>query len=260
MIKTKNAFTLIELIVVITILAILGTIAFMSLQGYSSGARDVKRSSDLNVLMKKIELMRMQWVGLSWFVLDDSSTLNGTTKIRIAWHEWISNLTGSYKAWNINFTLLDEKEESFIDPLFEVPYKIGYTSYGNQYELAATIEDDGEFNSLVVWSWNPRKSSQNTFQLKESSTTYPNQVYLSGITVKETGFRLWDLVRFNSDVSGKYKITSLSGDMVQVDQTITHTWSSIFLHGDETRSLIKRWDSDNAIDFWKGYKYTPYYK
>ncbi len=41
------AFTLVELIVVITILAILGTIGFLSLQGYSSSARDSTRSSDL---------------------------------------------------------------------------------------------------------------------------------------------------------------------------------------------------------------------
>ncbi|MFA5917575.1 MAG: type II secretion system protein, partial [Candidatus Gracilibacteria bacterium] len=47
--KLKNqAFTLVELIVVITILAILGTIAFISFQGYSSNARDGVRISDTN--------------------------------------------------------------------------------------------------------------------------------------------------------------------------------------------------------------------
>jgi len=41
--KKKKAFTLVELIVVITILTILGTIAFISLQGYSRDARDSTR-------------------------------------------------------------------------------------------------------------------------------------------------------------------------------------------------------------------------
>jgi prepilin-type N-terminal cleavage/methylation domain-containing protein len=46
--KTNGGFTLIELIVVITILAILGTIAFISLQGHSASARNSKRLSDVN--------------------------------------------------------------------------------------------------------------------------------------------------------------------------------------------------------------------
>ncbi|MDD2745812.1 MAG: prepilin-type N-terminal cleavage/methylation domain-containing protein, partial [Candidatus Gracilibacteria bacterium] len=47
--KTKYTFgfTLIELIVVITILAILGTIGFLSIGGYSSKARDSARISDV---------------------------------------------------------------------------------------------------------------------------------------------------------------------------------------------------------------------
>jgi prepilin-type N-terminal cleavage/methylation domain-containing protein len=45
--KNNGGFTLIELIVVITILAILGTIAFISLQGYSADARNSKRLQDI---------------------------------------------------------------------------------------------------------------------------------------------------------------------------------------------------------------------
>ncbi|MDP2090240.1 MAG: type II secretion system protein, partial [Candidatus Gracilibacteria bacterium] len=43
--KNKKAFTLVELIVTIIILAILGTIVFISLQGYSQTARDSVRIS-----------------------------------------------------------------------------------------------------------------------------------------------------------------------------------------------------------------------
>ncbi|MDR0772641.1 MAG: type II secretion system GspH family protein [Candidatus Peribacteria bacterium] len=54
--STKRAFTLVELIVVITILAILGTIAFISLQGYSADARNSKRQNDVNSIAQKISI------------------------------------------------------------------------------------------------------------------------------------------------------------------------------------------------------------
>jgi prepilin-type N-terminal cleavage/methylation domain-containing protein len=47
----KQAFTLVELIIVITILAVLATVAFISFQGYAVNSRDAVRSSD----MKNIE-------------------------------------------------------------------------------------------------------------------------------------------------------------------------------------------------------------
>lgn len=52
----RTGFTLVELIVVITILAILGTIGFLSLKGYSSSARDAIRTSDLANLSKGFEV------------------------------------------------------------------------------------------------------------------------------------------------------------------------------------------------------------
>jgi prepilin-type N-terminal cleavage/methylation domain-containing protein len=50
--KRLLGFTLVELIVVITILAILGTIGFLSIQGYSASARDGSRIGNLVNLQK----------------------------------------------------------------------------------------------------------------------------------------------------------------------------------------------------------------
>ncbi|MFA5917899.1 MAG: prepilin-type N-terminal cleavage/methylation domain-containing protein [Candidatus Gracilibacteria bacterium] len=50
----RQAFTLVELIVVITILAILGTIAFISFQNYSKSARDGARMADINNIEKSL--------------------------------------------------------------------------------------------------------------------------------------------------------------------------------------------------------------
>jgi prepilin-type N-terminal cleavage/methylation domain-containing protein len=52
----KKAFTLVELIVVMTILAILATISFSAIQNYATDARDAKRISDTRNLLEKINI------------------------------------------------------------------------------------------------------------------------------------------------------------------------------------------------------------
>lgn len=54
--KLFLGFTLVELIVVITILAILGTIGFLSIGGYSSRARDSSRVADISNITKSLDL------------------------------------------------------------------------------------------------------------------------------------------------------------------------------------------------------------
>ncbi|PZM86457.1 hypothetical protein DLH72_00875 [Candidatus Gracilibacteria bacterium] len=52
----KKAFTIVELIVVITILAILSTIAFISLSDYTGKSKDAVRMSDLKNIQKVLQL------------------------------------------------------------------------------------------------------------------------------------------------------------------------------------------------------------
>ena len=56
--KRKEAFTLVELIIVVVIIAILATIAFLTLGQYPQEARDVKRLSDKNNIEKALEIYR----------------------------------------------------------------------------------------------------------------------------------------------------------------------------------------------------------
>lgn len=54
--KHHLGFTLIELVVTITILAILGTLGFVSFQGYSKDARNSTRISDMKLVVKALAL------------------------------------------------------------------------------------------------------------------------------------------------------------------------------------------------------------
>jgi len=73
--KIQKGFTLVELIVVITILAILGTIAFISLQGYSQDAKNSKVTSDIRTLASAVE------TALTDSTLSSMSNLVSTTLV-----------------------------------------------------------------------------------------------------------------------------------------------------------------------------------
>lgn len=52
--REARGFTLVELIVVITVLAILATVGFVSMGGYSKDARDAAREYDTSLIGKAI--------------------------------------------------------------------------------------------------------------------------------------------------------------------------------------------------------------
>ncbi len=56
--KIKNGFTLVELIVVITIIAVISTMALISFTGTNRKARDARRISDMQKIAIALEMMR----------------------------------------------------------------------------------------------------------------------------------------------------------------------------------------------------------
>lgn len=120
--NTNKAFTLVELIVVITILAILGTIAFISLQGYTGEAKNSKVTSDLRNIASAIETASTRNSVLLADVLTTNATVTannlvdgnltyGPENIAIS-----STGTVVYGVGNVNFSALEQNGEDFRDP------------------------------------------------------------------------------------------------------------------------------------------------
>ncbi|MDD3144849.1 MAG: type II secretion system protein [Candidatus Gracilibacteria bacterium] len=138
----NKAFTLVELIVVITILAILGTIAFINLQGYSVSARDSKRLSDITNILKKISVEETK--GLSVIGMID----NQTTATGIINNQAVNLIKGTPK-----FIEIKEDGSKFKDPITKLDYILGYSKGGTgtgAYKFLQIATVNEERNEAVV--------------------------------------------------------------------------------------------------------------
>lgn len=218
--NTKSAFTLVELIVVITILAILGTIAFISLQGYSAEARNSKRVQDLSSISSALNIQLTNGMNVLSAVADSSNkaaliALGGATG---------SIQTGKYNAGNIYYTGINMKESEFSDPQGN-SYAIGATTLaGGPFQLAASMEDDIKI-AKVSGNYNARTNATTTVG---TGTTYVT-VDLTAIGKFKVGdtTNLWQVTRISSD-----------GTTISTDGATNSTATVIKLMNSESNSLI----------------------
>ena len=127
--KQRQWFTLIELIVVITILAILGTIAFIALQGYSKTARDSARISDMSRIKSSLELYMVEWGKYPEPTNITDVTYSGTLA---AWHQ------GSF--WESTFRNVERLDKIPLDPTTDKKYTYSVTNSRKEFQLGWILE------------------------------------------------------------------------------------------------------------------------
>lgn len=132
----KAAFTLVELIVVITILAILWTIGFLSFQGYSISARDSARISDISTISKSLELFKIR----EWYYPNPSGFYNISYSWSLAWRQ--GTFGSDVQQQTKRITTIP------VDPLTGNEYSYSTINSRQEYELWAITEN------LVSYDWN----------------------------------------------------------------------------------------------------------
>ena len=138
MIKQKQAFTLVELIVVITIIAILWTIAFISLQWYSVSSRDSARISDLSTIKSSLELFSLD----AWKYPNTTDWFNVTySGWFIVWNQWTF--------WSQTTKNVHRLDKIPKDPLTGQEYTYSVNFNRSLYQIAWVKEwDDVSFNTF----------------------------------------------------------------------------------------------------------------
>lgn len=153
--KNTHAFTLVELIVVITILSILGTLAYISLIWYSVGARNSSRISDVKSIERVMSLLSTVE---TTFPLPDNPT-NITYSWSLAWSQW--------SFWKNVLSKVGRLSNIPTDPVLWVEYSYGVSNNRTQYQLWAAVEG-GLFSltdAVIPSSYAVSSSSLNSYSL-----------------------------------------------------------------------------------------------
>jgi len=225
---TKKAFTLVELIVVITILAILWTIAFISLQWYSRDARDSVRKTDLASISKQLELMLVK----AWKVYIPESKVDITasgTIISYQWEMWQDTLN---KLWVNNGGL---------DPVGQSPYIYTTTKNLKQYELMWFLEN---WNTAYISTFPQTYAATNLkdrFPIVKWSSIW---IFLDPVT-KEPVNQTWtwiDIVNTNN-IYVSYLDNSSSWSVTWTWWALKNSLSHVINPVWSCNSILKNWNS-----------------
>ncbi|QFR39424.1 type II secretion system protein [Candidatus Gracilibacteria bacterium 28_42_T64] len=207
--RSTKAFTLVELIVTITILAILGTIAFISLQGYSKLARNSTRIVDMQSIKNVLELHVIKY---GKYPLPDSSTLVTASGTNL-WHTGevatsiqtqvgrISKipedpLTGKYMNYS---TTLNQKEYQLMYD-FEVTQQNNITNstYASETTFPKVV---GQYNGFYVIGGDNKYYASPSLHADGADLSAESTFH---VDTHDTLFTVQDLGVNTSNISGNY--------------------------------------------------------
>lgn len=148
--SNHKAFTLVELIIVIAILAILWTIAFISLQWYSTQARDSARISDMSSIVTSLELFNLD----AWKYPLPTDWTDITYSWSVVWKQW-----SFWETVDTNTKIIDR---IVLDPLTNTKYTYSVTTKRNEFEVWWIME----------WDWISLNNMNNTYAWDVEATAY----------------------------------------------------------------------------------------
>ncbi len=204
MLKQTRAFTLVELIVVITILAILWTIGFISLQWFSRDARDSLRVTDFKSIEKWLEILLTKWESLPEPEDYVEIKANWTT-ISYQWYAWEKVLWKVKVFWWWKDPLDDTYYTYLTDTWFRNYQLLWFLENWDQISLNKNLLNKTHAidysNRYPILKWKP------LWVIVDSITKQPIQVTWTGI----------DLVTETNE----YKV------YLSKNEAVTWTWWSL---------------------------------
>ncbi len=200
--KKQNflAFTLVELIVVITILAILSTVAFISYSWYGSTSRDSVRLTDLANIEKSFELLKIAWKDFPMPTNKIDISSSGTV------FQYQGELSSSILEWSLWIY------DGWFDPQTKQPYIYSTNTARNKFQVLSFLENKNEFvkiNNHNIYANNVDKFPQTRWDtlgiLLDEITFEPIQKIISDtqIDISTTTQNFWVIMNKQIETGDK---------------------------------------------------------
>ena len=235
-IKQKTGFTLVELIVVITILAILWTIAFIALQWYSKASRDSKRIADMSRIKTTLELFQIEAGKYPEPTDVTDMTYSGTIA---AWHQ------GSF--WESTFRNVEALDKIPQDPVTESEYTYSVTNNRKEFQIGGILETDdfalGNINTTNAWETLAKAKISWSYNGSVLKVIKGNKLYLLSVPsiICAEWFSLEECLNQNKLVFDWYR--NLPPTYAWTQYKSLWEWSSL--------NLVKSW-ADILVYSWDG--------
>ena len=246
----KHAFTLVELIVVILILVILWTIAFISLQWYSRDARDSVRTSDMSRIKTSLELFQLN----TWKYHITTDWVEITYSWTEVWTQW--------EFWVDTFNNVEKLDKIPTDPLTDKKYVYSTTNTRQEYQIAWINEwIELSLNNSVInksfawdkiatlninWNYNAKLTKVNTWWIDYilalpsiiSSTwaTTVESIILNNMLAYD-GYKNLPFQYINSSYNPLGESSALS--LVNSNDYVVYSWDISLLYKSENQTLRK---------------------
>lgn len=166
MVNNNKWFTLVELMVVVTILSVLLTIAFLSVKNYSADSRNSVRVTDIWIINQSLWIYK---VGSWKYPMPTSYTW-------ITYEWW--NLWFQWYFWENTNKNIDKISKLPVDPLFWNEYNYSVLSNQIKYQIWSIIEwsilSNNSFITEVYALWSDEVKPYITGDYKSKSVTSKN--------------------------------------------------------------------------------------
>lgn len=144
-INNRLAFTLVELIVAITILAILWTIAFFAFQWYSKNSRDSARVSNISRMKTSLDIFAIE----AWKYPIPTNSVDITFSWWTIWKQWVF--------WESVIKNLSKLDRTPSDPLTESFFTYSILNSKFEYQIWWILESDSislsNHNNSFAWDY-----------------------------------------------------------------------------------------------------------
>ena len=136
-INSKKAFTLVELLITIVLLAILATIWFLSFQWYTKDSRDSARVSDVQSIWRSLELTLLE----NWAIPEPDE--KKTWEIEIEWIPWVK--WKEWVFWEETYEKVQKLSWVPLDPVSKTKYKYLRSLNWNYFYVETELENGKKY-------------------------------------------------------------------------------------------------------------------